>query len=147
MICINVAYYIFHDSYIIKKFGSGIDKIRFQKECQIYQKLDGHEITPKLIEIGDNYLKIEKYETSLEEVLINRKINSLQYREIYNKIVVLVKKLDNLGVVHNDLAPRNIVCKNNLMNVAIIDFELACVCVAPVTNFSASFYENFSVDI
>jgi tRNA A-37 threonylcarbamoyl transferase component Bud32 len=140
-----------YDTYIIKRFGSGLDQIRFKTETQCYQQLDGLHITPKLLEVGDNYLKIEKFDLSLEDALIHRLLNYTQYRVIYDKVVELVKKLDQIGIMHGDLSPRNIVCRKNFTELAIIDFELAVHvntykgCVG-ASNIDAQFYEKFSFD-
>ena len=137
-----------HDTYVIKKFGRGLDKINFQRELSAYKALDGHHITPKLLEVGDNCLKIEKYDESLENALIQNRVTQAQYREIYYRITTLVKKLDQLGIIHNDLAPRNIVYNGDFQDIAIIDFEKSIIISdknSGATNFTVDFYENFSL--
>jgi len=124
----------------------GLGQIKFRTEAYFYQKLAGYGLTPVLLEVGDNYLKIERYEVSLEDALISRSITNAKYREIYNKIVSLVRQLDQYGIIHNDLSPRNIVCEINFNNLAIIDFESAVGVDSLVSNMDAHF-EQFSVEI
>lgn len=134
----------YYDDYVIKIFG---DKMKYRREKGIYELLDGMEITPKLLECGDNYIKIERYETTLEDLILNGNITREQFYDVYEKIVKILHKLDKLCIKHNDIAIRNIVCRNNLKDIAIIDFERAIVGTKDenINNFDCQFYENFSV--
>ena len=136
----TVIYY--GNDYVTKKFT---DNKKFRIELESYRKLDGMGVTPKLLEVGEDYIKIEKYDISLEMALISEKINAIQYHDIYKRIVDLVKILDQMGIIHNDLATRNVVCKNYFGNIAIIDFELAVILEpnSKVTNFDMNFYHQF----
>jgi RIO-like serine/threonine protein kinase len=123
-------------------FGKNVR--RFLVEKQAYLLLDGSHITPQLLELGSNYLRMEKYDTSLETALINNMITPEQYRGVYGKILTMIKQLDSFGLIHNDLHPRNIVCKNNFTECAIIDFELSIIVeVGARTNLDMNFYHNF----
>jgi predicted Ser/Thr protein kinase len=129
-----------YDDCIVKRFAPGLDQVRFHREVEAYQLLDGHDITPKLLEIGDNFIRIEKYDAPLDGV-VNLPLH------VYNKVVILAKKLDVLGVIHGDLAPRNVVYKNNFNDIALIDFELSITHASisnRVTNLNSQFYDNFS---
>jgi tRNA A-37 threonylcarbamoyl transferase component Bud32 len=135
-----------YETYIIKRYTKGAKFL--QTETKFYQQLDGHSITPKLLEVGKDYIKIEKYDTTLEEALIHNLISRVQYYQIYNKIVSLVKKLDKLGIIHNDLAPRNVVCKDNFNTIALIDFELSVIVdktTSNASNFDGVFYNQFNM--
>jgi predicted Ser/Thr protein kinase len=135
----------FGDTYIIKTFGSGLDKLNLQREIMFYKLLEGHNLTPPLLDHGDNYIKIEKYQDSLDRAVANNIIPSHIYRIVYNKIIHLVKQLDSLHIIHNDLFPRNIVYNGFFEDVRIIDFEKAFTCENNSTNLTCNFFENFNI--
>jgi RIO-like serine/threonine protein kinase len=146
-----------YDKYTVKKVFDlhhcGVNSFNrsfrmcFDAEKRCYELLKNQNVTPKLIDIEDNSIVMEKYDLSLETALRQNTISSQKWKEIYDKICQKVKILDCYRILHNDLHPRNIVCKNNFEDIAIIDFELANILSeeTKLTNFNYQFYENFCI--
>jgi len=84
------------------------------------------KITPNCLEIGNNYLVIERYAKTFSEE-IRKWCKS--YEELQNFINEYIKpmsqKLDEMNIIHGDIHPRNIVLTTKNDNVSIIDFGLS----------------------
>jgi serine/threonine protein kinase len=76
---------------------------------------------------GHTCLLFEKMDTSLENILYERKMFSedeckLVIRQILNGLLVLRRK----KIIHTDLKPDNILCSSDLSKVVICDFGNSC---------------------
>lgn len=103
-----------------------------------YLTRDGRkmQIIPHIYEIGENYIVMEKYQTSLNKELVGGvefwncdKVEPFD-QVVDNYIKPLIDKLCQIGIDHNDVFARNIIMdfneNRNLINrLAIIDFGLA----------------------
>lgn len=137
----------FFDNYIIKYYGS--DLVQFENERKAYQFLNNYNITPKILGIGKDYIKIERYGVSLAQLLDNKQVNQVQLLDIYIQLSSLLRKMDYLGIIHNDLALRNVVCKpyGKYYMVRLIDFGKSVITPSITvknSNFNTSFYNQFS---
>ena len=110
----------------------------YRIERETYEKLDDiyyytntgerMKLVPKCLEIGKNYILIEKYEYAMSEQIKRKKLfekySSIQ--QVIEKFVVpIANKLDEMHLIHNDLHPRNIVFDLDFNRVSVIDFGLA----------------------
>lgn len=105
----------------------------FENEINAYKLLnnvkyttpDGRDLflTPQCLEIGENYMIFEKYETSLYNVLCEKRCDVL--KQIRTYVDPILKKLDELRICHNDVAFRNFVLDYDLNRCAIIDFAMS----------------------
>lgn len=97
---------------------------KFANEVKIYRMLVDTNITPKLLEVGNDFLRIEKWEWSLEDALKSGKWNKKEIKKIMEiHVKPLCEKLDKMRIYHGDACLSNIVCDHNLTKFAIIDFE------------------------
>ena len=126
---------------VIKWFYKNLKGL--QNEIDAYQRLEGSGVTPKLLEYGASYLKIERYDCSLAEALERHLIDKKQYHVIYTILVSHLQKMNQMGVIHHDLCPRNVVCRNHFTEVAIIDFERSHFESSQVENFTIDWWSNF----
>ncbi len=105
----------------------------FENEKNGYEYLSGktyitgtgkiYNLVPKCYEIGTNYIVLEKYEHALNTIINNKNTNISLI--IKNFIEPIAKRLDELQFIHEDFFPRNIVFRDDLSKVAVIDFGLS----------------------
>jgi hypothetical protein len=112
----------------------------FQRECKCYRLLnnetylsqDGRRMSlvPRCLEIGQNYLKLERYQTSMVAEITDGGLFE-QYKSLVhvvdNYVIPMASRLDQLGFCHNDFHPRNIVLDYDLKRCSVIDFGLVSI--------------------
>lgn len=149
----NGTQIIYMPDCVIKKFDFdyGIDsfgysaKHRYETEVACYKLLETYNITPKVLSITDDSITLERYEMSLSDAISRNIIPKRKQVGIMAKIIDIAKLLDKIGVMHNDWAPRNIVCRKNFDDIAIIDFGLSDIVKCDnITNLNQQFFENMS---
>lgn len=107
-------------------------EVLYEGEKQAYELLNNVQylsgngqllyLTPRVIEIGLDYIILEKYDMSLYEFFTDS-ITIEQFDHIYNDYVIpMAKKLDECNIIHGDFAPRNIVMDKECKRFALIDF-------------------------
>jgi Kae1-associated kinase Bud32 len=99
-----------------KEYDILIRKKRTKREAKILKKLSEVVKVPKVLEIKDFEIVMEKIEGSL---LKNIDIDD----ELWKKLGKEISKIHNLGVIHGDLTTKNIIFKDN--EFYFIDFGLA----------------------
>ena len=91
-----------------------------------YTSCDGvvQQITPKLLEVSDSAISIERYEMCLFTCVDAYDVSEdVVLRIIRNNIDPIVRVLDEYGIRNNDIALRNFVINWNTGHIAIIDLE------------------------
>lgn len=122
------------DSYVIKRYdidnpNKGVfscmtQKDKFLNEIEIYKMLENTDVTPKLLEVGRDFLRIEKFDTTLGNIMESGKYSKAYIKLIMDKYVKpKCRILDMMGIDHDDQNLDNIVCNYQLDKLAIIDFE------------------------
>lgn len=116
-----------------------------------YTSQDGKSIrlTPRCLEIGYNYIIIEKYECAMVDHIKKGKMfeyygNLLVFTNKF--IVPITKKLDDMKIVHGDFHPRNIVFDTDLSRCSIIDFGLSYLCKKPKCSKNVQNLRDFTSD-
>ena len=85
--------------------------------------------------LGSNHLALQmkKYDMDLREYL--EKHRDVRYlTKIFTQVIEGLAELHNLGYVHRDLKPDNVVLTLRPLNCAIIDFERSCFRTQSTTN-------------
>ena len=103
-------------SYRNEDYDILIRKKRTKREAKILQKLKEKVKVPKVLEVKDFEIIMEKIEGKL---LKNSKLSNEQWIKLGKEI----SKMHNLGIIHGDLTTKNIIIKNN--DFYFIDFGLA----------------------
>jgi hypothetical protein len=99
----------------------------FQGEKEIYEVLKGTGITPRLLEVGADFLRLERFDWSLAEALEAGTEREAYEQALREHVRPLFERLDELCVVHGDMRPANVVCDRALRRFALIDFQYAYV--------------------
>ncbi len=98
-------------------------------EINLLRKLKDKENVIQIIDdfILDNsiYIVIELYEMNLEEYLDVKNIDYEVKIEILKKILIGLKNFEELGIIHGDLKPSNILINKNDRKIAICDLSLS----------------------
>ena len=92
-------------------------------EYNFYKILRGKKITPDIMSISKDILKIQKYDGTLEELIFEYEPNNEELEHIYNKVKLLIKRLHKHNIFHYDLHSSNIVCNKEFTDFRIIDLE------------------------
>jgi len=103
-------------SYRNKDYDILIRKKRTKREAKILQKLREKVKVPKILEIKDFEIVMEKIEGKL---LKNSELSDEQWKKLGKEI----SKIHNLGIIHGDLTTKNIIIKDK--DFYFIDFGLA----------------------
>jgi hypothetical protein len=99
---------------------------KFVNEVTIYRILEGTNVTPKLMDVGPNFLCLEKFDWTLSEALETGRCHKEDLKELMRRYVKpLCEKLDEMRIFHDDPSLNNVVCNTTLTKFAIIDFETA----------------------
>ena len=99
-----------------EEYDNLIRKRRTKREVKIMKKLNPFVKVPKIIEVKDFEIVMEKIEGKLlKEIEIND--------ELWKKLGKEISKIHNLGIIHGDLTTKNIIFKDN--EFYFIDFGLS----------------------
>jgi len=123
-------------SSIVSDFGDEIVKVfdlrhphgevGFRREKFALEHLAGTSLIPRVIEIGGNYIRMEKHGLLLHEWI--KKERPLRPKnEMKERLVKAMKGLRNRGIAHRDLHAKNILLDGDL-NPLFIDFEFSTAC-------------------
>ena len=95
-----------------------------KNEAKIYKFLFGIKGIPILYNIGIfdgfNYLVIEKFESTIENISLNN-IEKLEY---FKESISIIEKVHEKGIIHRDLKPENIMIDLQ-NNIKFIDFGIS----------------------
>jgi serine/threonine protein kinase len=131
----------------------------YNNESYFYQQLNnmtyiagnGQEmrLTPKCLEIGKNYILLEKYDTSMLNQI--KKGGLFEHYKELNAfvnlyVIPIAKKLDQLKIIHDDFYPRNIVFDLDFTRCSVIDFGLSSLCKKPVCRNNINSVMSFKND-
>lgn len=111
-----------------KENSNNVD--RFMQEIKILEKLSSVEGIPKIIQVDEKsyYYVMEYIDGKSMSCAIHEKKNRKQFDKILSAIMRLLRIVDdysNLGIIHRDIKPDNIICKNNnLDELYLIDFGI-----------------------
>ena len=104
----------------------------FLKEVEISRKIAGKhpqvcQFYNYLSDLGNQYLVQEWVEGStLEQKLRQQaKLSETETKDIFRKILLTLKSIHNLGIVHNDIKPSNIILRLQDNLPVLIDFGIA----------------------
>jgi len=100
-----------------------IQKKISMNEYNFYKLLQGKDITPEVIEIKPNDLKMVEYFSTLQNVLLELCLTDQELESLIKKVKTLIKRFHSLGYIHGDLHTGNIICNSDLSEVRLIDFE------------------------
>lgn len=116
---------------ILKKSKDSERLKRFEREIDILQKLKSIERIPEIYEINEeeHYYIMEYIEGDSLSDTVSKKSNKKNFDKIMMAIMTLlqiVREYSELGVVHRDIKPDNIICKGgNIEDIYLIDFGIA----------------------
>lgn len=112
------------DNPIVGAFSCMTQLDKFKNEVKIYKMLDGLGVTPKLLEVGEKYICLEKFDWTLDKAI---NTNGFGCEKVVDLLKIHVKPLcevlDRMKIFHDDPSLENIVCNYEMAKFAIIDFE------------------------
>lgn len=92
-------------------------------EYNFYKMLKDTDIIPKIIEITFDELIVEKYYSTVGEILSDNSLQDADLEKITLHVTALINTLHSYGIIHGDLHNDNIVCNKELTDFRLIDFE------------------------
>jgi len=129
-----------NNSLIVKKTFIFPPKISIKNQVEINNQSN---LSPKIIEFGDNYIIVEKLDYTLRDMFFYNKLNKSKIQKIIN----LFRKLDQYKYSHNDLNWRNIMWSNKLNDFQVIDWEYSTIRKKKVKNIKNNLdYLKFKID-
>ncbi|MEO2154690.1 MAG: KEOPS complex kinase/ATPase Bud32 [Nanoarchaeota archaeon] len=100
-----------------EKFDELLRKKRTKREAKILKKLRGVVNVPKIFEVKDDQIIMEKVNGSLLKDL------RVENKEFWLKLGEEISKIHNKGIIHGDLTTKNIIVQDN--KIYFIDFGLS----------------------
>jgi len=92
-----------------------------------YRSINGKEmnIVPKIYEVGENFISMEKFDMTIFEAINKNKIKTFNelFRIVRNFIDPILIRLDEIGFRHYDIALRNFAINEEFTNVVIFDLS------------------------
>ena len=125
----------------------------YEREFNILSAIKDLGITPKILDLTNNYVIMEKYDCTLLDYLYSINANETTLQIIKEKITTLINILHSNNIFHGDLHCDNIVInltdqsninKSNI-DVKLIDFDMAST-FGDITKDRLSRY-NFLLEI
>jgi Kae1-associated kinase Bud32 len=100
-----------------EKFDELLRKKRTKREAKILEKLKDVVNVPKVFEVKDDQIIMEKVNGSLLKDL------KIENKEFWLKLGEEISKMHNKGIIHGDLTTKNIIIQDN--KIYFIDFGLS----------------------
>lgn len=104
-----------NDKYLYKKYKK-TSPYNIKEEVKI---LNSTDLSPSVIDFGDDFYIIEKMDMTLQEMVKNNMVN----KEIIQKFIDFNRKLDLFKYKHLDLHWKNILWDNKNREFKVIDWE------------------------
>jgi tRNA A-37 threonylcarbamoyl transferase component Bud32 len=93
-------------------------------EYEFLEKLEYTNIIPTIYDLSHKSLTDERYETTLEDYIVDNNITKLEQLGIIPTLIYkLIDRIHKLGIVHGDLHTNNIVINTKNNDVRLIDFS------------------------
>ncbi|MGB3508080.1 MAG: protein kinase [Microcoleaceae cyanobacterium] len=129
----------FHTKVVIKEFSPGTYNTNtrptaenlFHREVQTLYKLQHHQI-PKFWELFEaekrlflvqDFVEGKSYQKILSEKLSqNQKFNEVEIKQLFRQLLPVLSYIHSQGVIHRDISPDNIICREIDGIPVLIDF-------------------------
>jgi serine/threonine protein kinase len=94
------------------------------KEIEIYKQFNSDRV-PKLLGWGDMFIVVERFTYDLSKFIMFKRPKKSTLKQLGSQVIDSLQYLHDMGLIHCDIKPVNILIQTNPMRAVLTDFGLA----------------------